>query len=196
MFTDHRFFFNYPSFKVIVLFNALNINSHIFFFSFYVPLTKIKKKYGDLSDMKKNPYKRRKISLSHEMKTREQYRKKQQTNGNRAIWLVCWMDTNARGFWFVKRTLGWKNLIPKDQSRNQPILRFDVILQRDWPIEQFLLHIRVFFDGKTKSRCFHLFIHWLIKQIRTPAENTFQGNAKIALYVSKKDDVWRKKCGC
>ena len=39
---------------------------------------------------------------------------KQQTNGNRAIWLVYRMDTNARGFWLVKRTLGWKNFTSKN----------------------------------------------------------------------------------
>ena len=43
-----------------------------------------------------------------------------------------------------------KNLHARELSRNQPILRFDVILQHDWPIEQCLLYIRVFFSGKTK----------------------------------------------
>ena len=38
-------------------------------------------------------------------------KQKQQTNANRAIWLVCRTDTNARGFWLVKRTLGWKNVM-------------------------------------------------------------------------------------
>ena len=55
-------------------------------------------------------------------------------------------------------------------SRKQPILRFDVILQHDWPIEQCLFHIRVFFGGKT---CFDLFIHWLIKQITNSYRNHF-----------------------
>ena len=41
-------------------------------------------------------------------------RQKQQTNENRAIWLVCRTDTNAGGFWLVKRTLGWKNFMPKN----------------------------------------------------------------------------------
>ena len=45
-----------------------------------------------------------------EMKTREQ--NKQQSNGNRAIRLVYRTDTNARGFWLVKRTLRWKNFMP------------------------------------------------------------------------------------
>ena len=125
-------------------------------------------------------------------------KQKQQTNGNRAIWLVynldpelfcacrgerlrahsqtrkhwgrewlvCRTDTNARSFKLVKRTVGWKNFMPKGLSRNQSILRFDVILQHDWPIEKCLLHIRVFFGRKTKSPCFDLFIHRLIKQIR------------------------------
>ena len=100
-------------------------------------------------------------------------KQKQQTNGNKAIWLVYGTDTNAPGFWLVKRTLGWKNFMPEELSRNQSILRFDVILQHDWPIEQCLLHIRVFFGGKTKSPCFVLFIHWLIKQITNTYRNHF-----------------------
>ena len=95
-------------------------------------------------------------------------KQKQQTNGNGAIWLVCRTVTNVRGFWLVKRTLGWKNFMLEKPSRNQPILRFDIILQHDWPIEQRLLHIRVFFGGKTKRPCFDLFIHWAIKQITIP----------------------------
>ena len=41
-------------------------------------------------------------------------KQKKQTNGNRAIWLVYRTDTNARGFWLVKRTLGWKNFMPEN----------------------------------------------------------------------------------
>ena len=40
--------------------------------------------------------------------------------------------------------------MPEELSRNQSILRFDVILQHDWPTEQCLLHIRVFLSWKTK----------------------------------------------
>ena len=35
-------------------------------------------------------------------------KQKQQTNGNRAIWLVYRTDTNACGSWLVKRTRWWK----------------------------------------------------------------------------------------
>ena len=93
-------------------------------------------------------------------------KQKQQTNGNRAIGLVYRTYTNARGFWLVERTFGWKNLYAQE-------LRFDVILQHDWPIEQCLLHIRVLFGGKTKRPCFDLFNYWLIKQITNAYRNYF-----------------------
>ena len=58
-----------------------------------------------------------------------------------------------------------KKLYARELSRNQPILGFDAMLQHDWPSEQCLLHVTIFFGGKTKTLCFDLFIHWLIKQI-------------------------------
>ena len=70
------------------------------------------------------------------------------------------------------RMVEYKKVIPNmEQACVQSILRFDVILQHDWPIKQCLLHIRVFFGGKTKSPCFDLFIHWLIKQITNTYRN-------------------------
>ena len=66
----------------------------------------------------------------------------------------------AFGCWANARL---NKLYARELSRNQPILRFNVILQHDWLIEQCLLHIRVFFGGKTKSLCLDLLIHWLIK---------------------------------
>ena len=96
---------------------------------------------------------------------------KQLTNWNRAIWLVYRTDTNGCGLWLFKRTLWWKNFMPEKLCTNQPILRFDVILQHDWPIEQCLLHVRVFLGGKTKKPCFDFFIHWLIKQIANSFRN-------------------------
>ena len=100
-------------------------------------------------------------------------KQKQQTNRNRVIWLVYGPDTSVCGFWLVKQTLGWKKLHVRKLSRNQPILHFDIILQHNWPIEQCLLHIRVFLGMKTKSPCFDLFIHWLIKQIMNTYWNHF-----------------------
>ena len=102
----------------------------------------------------------REILYDLEMKTHEQNRNNKRT------------ENIERFDWFIERALhlvgyanAWvKKLYARERSRNQPILRFDVILQHDWPIEQCLLHIRVFFGGKTKRPCFDLFIHWLIKQ--------------------------------
>ena len=62
---------------------------------------------------------------------------------------------------------------PRELSRNQLILSFNVILQHDWPIEQYLLHIRIFFGGKTKRPCFDLFIYWPIKQKANAYRNHF-----------------------
>ena len=117
-------------------------------------------------------------------------KQKQQTNGNRVIRLVYRTVTNACGFWLVKRTLGWKNFMPENFLEIS-ILRFDVILQHEWPIEQSLLHIRVFFGGKTKSPYFDLFIHWLIKHWNNEHSQGswhlpkpfFQGHTKIALTI-------------
>ena len=113
-----------------------------------------------------------------------QTKQKQHRNENKAIWLVYRTDTNAPGFWLVKRTLGWKNFMPEELSRN----RFDVILQHDWSIEQCLLHIRVFFGGKTKSPCFVLFNHWLTKQLTNTYRNHFSRtyeNRSISVFVYK-----------
>ena len=69
-----------------------------------------------------------------------------------------------------------KKLPARELFRNQSILRFDVILQsvqHYWPIGQCLRHIRDFFGGKTKSPCFDLFIHGLIKQVTNTYRNHF-----------------------
>ena len=52
------------------------------------------------------------FSYDLEMKTREQNRNNKRVRT--AIWLVYRTDTNARGFWLVKRTLGWKNFMPEN----------------------------------------------------------------------------------
>ena len=89
-----------------------------------------------------------------------------------------------------------QKLHARELSRNQSILRFDVILQslqHYWPIEQCLRHIRDFFGGKTKSPCFNLFIHWLIKQITNTYQNHFSRsyeNCSISKLISK--DVFKQ----
>ena len=43
-----------------------------------------------------------------------QTKQKQQTNVNGAIWFGYRTDTNTRGLWLVKRTLGCKNFLPEN----------------------------------------------------------------------------------
>ena len=57
------------------------------------------------------------------------------------------------GFGWLSKRLAKKNFMLEELSRNQSILRFDVISQHDWPIEQCLLHTEIFFGRKTRSLC-------------------------------------------
>ena len=110
------------------------------------------------------------------MKTREQNRNNKQTKIERFDWFIERIQTRVAFGWLSERS--GEKLHARELSRNQPILRCDVILQHDWPIEQCLLHIRVFFGGKTKSPCFDLFIHWLIKLITSTYRNHFSRSYK------------------
>ena len=86
--------------------------------------------------------------------------------------------------WLSERS-GIETSCPKNFLEINRYSAMTVILQHDWLIEQCLLHIRVFFGGKTRSPCFDLFIHWLIKQI-TITYRSFQGHTKIAYIAEKK----------
>ena len=74
-------------------------------------------------------------------------KQKQLTNGNRAIWLV-------------NRTDATENFLE---------------INRHFALTSCLLHIRVYFGGKTRKQeaMFDLFIHWLIKQITNTHRNHF-----------------------
>ena len=111
------------------------------------------------------------FSYDLELKTREQNRNNKQRKQSNLIGFVERIQTRV-AFGPNARV---KKLHTRELSRNQPILRFDVILLHDWPIEQCLLYSRVFFGGKTKRPCFDLFNHWLIKQITDTYRNIFQG---------------------
>ena len=60
------------------------------------------------------------------------------------------MDVNARGFGWLSERSGEKT----DRTMSSP-------------------DKRVFFGGKTKSPCFDLFIHWLIKKVTNTYRNHF-----------------------
>ena len=127
------------------------------------------------------------FSYDLEIKTREQNRNNKRTEKERFDWFVEQIQTRVDFGWLSERSA--EKLHARRTSRHQPILRFDVMLQHDWPIELCSLHIRVFFGGKTKSTCFDLFIRWLIKQITSTYRNHFSRsyeNRSIRIYMDVK----------
>ena len=82
------------------------------------------------------------------MKTHEQNKNNKRTEIERFDWFIERIHTRVAFGWLSERS-GDKTSCP-ELTRHQSRLCFDVILQHDWPIEQCLLHIRVFFGGKTK----------------------------------------------
>ena len=124
-----------------------------------------------------------------EMKTREQNRNNKRTEIERFDWFIKRIQTRVAFSWSSKRS-GEKTSCPIELARNQLILRFDVILQHVWPIDQCFLNTRIFFGGKTKSSCSYPIIHWLIKQITNTHRNHFsrshknRSNAFVFLFFS------------
>ena len=101
-------------------------------------------------------------------------KQKQQTNGNRSIWLVCQRtDTNARGFWLFKRTLGWKNVMPEDLSRNQSIFALTSYCNTIGQSNNGFSILGISLAGKQRVHVLILFIHWLIKEITITYRNHF-----------------------
>ena len=112
------------------------------------------------------------FSYHLKIKTCQQNRNNKRKESERLGWYIEQIQTRVAFAWLSERS-GEKTSRPRTLSRNQPILRFDVILQHNWLIEQCLLRISVFFGGKTKSSCFDLFIHSLKKQITNTYRNHF-----------------------
>jgi len=101
-------------------------------------------------------------------------KQKQQTNGNRAIWLVYRTDTNARGFWLDKRTLGWKKNFMLENFLE--INRYFALTSHWNTIGQSNNAFSILgfsLAGKRRGHAFDLFIHWLIKQITNTYRNHF-----------------------
>ena len=87
------------------------------------------------------------------------------------------MDTNGANAPLSKRSAE-KTSCPKnfqEMSRNFALTLFcNMIAQSNLCF----LHIMVFFGEKTKSPCFDLFIHWLIKQTTNNYRNHFSRSYK------------------
>ena len=80
------------------------------------------------------------FSYDLEIKTREQNSNNIRTEIERFNWFAKRMQTGVAFGWLSERT-GEKNFMSAKLSRNQSILRFDVILRHDWPIKQCFLCI-------------------------------------------------------
>ena len=94
---------------------------------------------------------------------------------------VEWIQTRVAFGWLSKRS-ALKTSCSKNFLENyQSILCFDVILQHDWPIKLVMpSHVRVFCGGKTKSSCFDLFLHWLIKQITNHFSRSYENRSVLS----------------
>ena len=110
-----------------------------------------------------------------EMKTREQNRNNKRTEIERFDWFIERIKTRVAVGWLSERSAE---------------TRFDVILQHNWPFEQSLLYIRVFFGGKTKSPCFDLFIHCVMEQTTNIYRNYFS-----RLYENRSLWCFEEMCG-
>ena len=97
-------------------------------------------------------------------------KQKQQTTANRAIWLVYRADTNARGFWLVKRTLGWKNFMPENFLE---INRYFALTSYCNTIGQSNNVFSILGFSLAGKRRGHVLFHWLIKQITNTYLNHF-----------------------
>ena len=107
---------------------------------------------------------------------------------DRFDWFVERIQTRVAFGWLSERS-GIKTSCSKKFLEINRSLAVTVILQLDWLIEQCLLHIRVFFGGKTRSPCLDLFIHWLIKQITITYRKHFLRSHGNRLYCREKGIV-------
>ena len=101
-------------------------------------------------------------------------KQKQQTDGNRAIWLVYRTDTNARGVWLDKRTLGWKENFMLENFLE--INRYFALTSYWNTIGQSNNAFSILgfsLAEKRRGHAFDLFIHWLIKQITNTYRDHF-----------------------
>ena len=73
--------------------------------------------------------------------------------------------------------------MPEELSRN----RFDVILQHDWSIEQWLLHIRVFSAGKRRVHQFCSFHPLADKTNNEHLPEPFFKDIRKSLYMSTRN---------
>ena len=106
-----------------------------------------------------------------EVKTRKQNKHSKRTGIGRFDWFIEQMQTRVVFGWLSERS-GEKTSCPKDFLA---INRYFALTSYCNTIGQSnnAFSILGFFGRKTKSPCFDLFIHWLIKQITNTYRNHF-----------------------
>ena len=85
-------------------------------------------------------------------------------------WLVYETDTNALGFWLVKRTLGWKKFMPENFLEINGYFALTSNCNTIGPSNNAFPILGFSLAGKRRD---HVFIHWLIKQITNTYRNHF-----------------------
>ena len=120
-------------------------------------------------------------------------KQKQKTNGNRAIWLVCRTDTNARGLWLVKLALRWKNFMPENFLEINRYFDLTSYCNTIGQSNNAFSILGFSLAGKRRVHVFDLFISWLINR-RALTETIFQGHRKVAL--SKRNNKYMYMCMC
>ena len=107
---------------------------------------------------------------------------------NRTIWLVYGTGTNARGFWLVKQTLGWKIFMPENFLE---INRYFALTSCCNTIGQSnnAFSILGFSLTGNEEAMFWSLIQWLIEQITNTYRNHFsksyETRSTFALFMRK-----------
>ena len=111
-------------------------------------------------------------------------KQKKQTNRKRAIWLVYRTDTSARGFWLVKRTLGWKNFMLKNFLEINRCFALTSYCKTIGQLNNAFSLLGFPLAGKRRVR-----VHWLvIKQITNACRNHFSRSYKNCSVNNKTSD--------
>ena len=106
-------------------------------------------------------------------------KQKQQTNGNRAIWLAYRTDTNARGFWLVKPALGWKNFMPENFLEINRYFALTLYCNSIGQSNKGFSMLRFSFAGKRRVYVLIFFIH----------SRSFENRSIFALFTRKLEQL-------
>ena len=117
------------------------------------------------------------FSYEIEMKTRKQTRKNKWTETERFDCFIGQIQT-VRCFWLVKRTFGWKNVMPGNFLEINQSFALTSYCNTIGQLNNAFFILGFSLVGNRRVHV--LFIHWLIKQI-TLTETIFQGHTKIDL---------------